>query len=296
VGETDEVKDMFRELRDSGLGSLSTLKKQNNIAQIAQEANYASPPSTEVIEIIDNVVVNDDSDIPDEYKYPSIQEVAVNKYPDTEEEWVLKYAFYAAEYGKNNVIKADIKAKYKETNRVSGPRYNSFDINIKSLVQKTYIKILSTDLFKFSELGKSKVNEILNRQVKINKSKSSSNNGNGKKNNLPQFCDLQLSQNNLDTLINAYSSMKLKTNIDKVFIIMYLGKKICNIGEVDNNLIFTLLDIVKEKKALDIESTIKNMKNRNYNLIQDGIEKGKYKLVASKEETYYRELKGEKNE
>lgn len=288
-GETDAVKDLFREIRDSGLGSISILKRQVNVTQIPQDINYLNNSTPQIMDTVETVNVCEEDEVPDEYKYPHIQEVVVKKFPENEEEWVLIYAFYSSGFGKNTVSKDEIKAYYRESNRVNGQRYKDFDGNIKKLVQTAMLKVVSSDVFKISDSCKTKAIEILNREAKPVKVVT---NGNSKKVSMPKFCELNISETDKDTIRDTYKAINPKTNMDKIFLVTYLVKQLCNIDEVDTDSIFTLLDIVVEKKDVAIESTIKNMKNRNYNLLQDGSAKGKYKL-SSKSERYFRELKGE---
>ena len=288
-GETDAVKDLFREIRDNGLGSISILKRQVNVTQLPQDINYFNNSTPQITDTVETVNVCEEDEVPDEYKYPHIHEVAAKKLPENEEEWVLIYAFYASGFAKNTVSKDEIKAYYRESNRVNGQRYKDFDGNIKKLVQTNMLKVVSSDVFKISDSCKIKAVEILNREAKPVKVVS---NGNSKKVILPKFCELNISETDKDTIKDTYKKINPKTNMDKIFLVTYLAKQLCNIDEVDTDSIFTLLDIVVEKKDIAIESTIKNMKNRNYNLLQDGSTKGKY-ILSSKSERYFRELKGE---
>lgn len=93
--------------------------------------------------------------------YPSLHELLVKNYPKTETDWILCYAFFASQYGKNTFTKENIIEKYKDNNKFSKSNCTNLTKNINSCIKKDWFKTINKDTYTLKQNGLSYVQEIL---------------------------------------------------------------------------------------------------------------------------------------
>ena len=80
-----------------------------------------------------------------------------------EGEWMLVYALYASNCGKDFFSKENLHAKYEETNRVTQSRNNHFMENLKILLTSKYISGVNQTDFRLEQTGIQTAKAILSR-------------------------------------------------------------------------------------------------------------------------------------
>ncbi len=94
--------------------------------------------------------------------YPVIKDIVTKDLPKSEIEWILVYAFYAAEYAENSFTREDIIAYYEKSNRKSQQRIGNLTLNINSAVKKDWIKAINDNDYIVCDEGKKHMMEVLN--------------------------------------------------------------------------------------------------------------------------------------
>ncbi len=113
---------------------------------------------------------------------PVLNEIVKKDLPNSEAEWVLIYAFYASSYGENSFTEQDIKRGYSDSKRISDNRTANLSNNIKSILSKSYIKMLNDTDYIFLEEGKNKARLIISgTESKVVTKKISAKNKNSPK-------------------------------------------------------------------------------------------------------------------
>jgi hypothetical protein len=98
-------------------------------------------------------------------EYAPLKNVVLKQLPGVELEWVLIYAFYDSNFGKNKFNRDTLLLKYRETDRASDSRKSNLFNNIRTLVRKNWARALNDTDFLLTEAGIKKSKEILKRTV-----------------------------------------------------------------------------------------------------------------------------------
>jgi len=293
-GESEVVTELFREIRDQGVGLVPKMAVSEIIGDVTKQVESQTENDNEghkIPEVTPNISVT--NDIPLEHLLPNIQEIAVSKYPQNEVEWNLIYGLYSSNFGKESFTKENIRAMYRETGRASGPRYKKIDASVRQLVVDKLISVVDKDNYKITETGITLVKEILGRQAKVSKASNTSN-GNGKKTKSPQYIELDISEEAKNEIKEEYLKIKPSANMDKILTMAFLLKEKVGVNEFDLNIMFSVLAIAGDQNDINLKSTIKNMKLKQYNYIQNSENKDFLKLTSIGEAKYKR-LKDEKS-
>ena len=95
--------------------------------------------------------------------YPIMKDIVIRDLAKTEREWILIYALYSSDFGKNVLTRDDIWAKYDESNRVTHSRRTNLTNNIKNMIKSGQLKFINDDEMLLTESGVQTATEILNR-------------------------------------------------------------------------------------------------------------------------------------
>ncbi len=93
----------------------------------------------------------------------SLKNVVIKMLPQYESEWILIYSYYIDLEGKTSFIRADIIAKYEESNRKSAVRMKNLSASINGAVRKNWVVALNDTAYMITETGKMLVRQILAR-------------------------------------------------------------------------------------------------------------------------------------
>jgi DNA primase len=95
--------------------------------------------------------------------YPIMKDIVIRDLAKTEREWILIYALYTSDFGKNVLTRDDIWIKYEESNRVTHSRKTNLTNNIKNMIKSGQLKYINDDEMLLTESGVQTATEILNR-------------------------------------------------------------------------------------------------------------------------------------
>jgi hypothetical protein len=96
-----------------------------------------------------------------EDEYPTTKDLLIKNYPKTETEWILCYAFYSSNFGKDLFKRDDILTRYKENNRLTDSSRANLANNLSSCVKKDWIKSINASEYLIKPDGVTYVKEIL---------------------------------------------------------------------------------------------------------------------------------------
>jgi hypothetical protein len=228
--------------------------------------------------------------------YPVMKEIVKKDLPKTESDWILIYAFYASKFGDNTFTEKSIQDYYESTGRKNVSRYKNLSNNIKTLLNKEYIKVHNDTEYLIKDAGVKYAQQIIqgNSTGKSTKKSNSSkaNRGDtisenkdnkaklksGKKSNSVGFIDLKLTPAEQKSLNDFYSSKSPKTQNEKVIVAMkwFIDDK--RVDEVSMEEMNYLLSITSEALPA-LPQVLGNMVGAGFRWVTKG-EVGKYKLSS----------------
>jgi hypothetical protein len=253
-GEGELVCTLFRELRDNGLGLLTTSKKiVSSTDRVANDEGYEQGNETDVEETIS-----------EEYHLPSLSNLVMTAPKLMESDWLLIYALYCTDNGTRTFTHTDLKKKYDETNRNTDARKKNFAANMKALVSGKLIEKLNGMDYKLTALGKEKAERLIRGDVGQGKMKAKTRSGQAAKRSVPSYktIDLGLSDGERSDFRTYWSNHLHATNIDKAVLIAYWLKSKKGTDEVGADEVFTMLRTAEESASFNILSALKNGKNQ----------------------------------
>lgn len=100
---------------------------------------------------------------PELKKYPIMKDIVIRDLAKTEREWILIYALYSSDFGKNVITREDIWNRYKESNRITDSRRRNLSNNIKNMVKSGQLKFINDEEMLLTDSGVQTATEILNR-------------------------------------------------------------------------------------------------------------------------------------
>ncbi len=95
--------------------------------------------------------------------YPVMKDIVIRDLAKTEREWILIYALYSSDLGKNVITRDDIWDKYQESNRVTKSRQTNLSNNLKNMIKSGQLKFINNEEMLLTEAGVQTATEILNR-------------------------------------------------------------------------------------------------------------------------------------
>lgn len=96
-------------------------------------------------------------------EYPIMKDIVIRDLAKTEREWILIYALYSSDFGKNTITREDLLNKYSESNRRTSSRLNNLTNNIRNMVKADQLKFINDEEMLLTSQGKEVALEILNR-------------------------------------------------------------------------------------------------------------------------------------
>lgn len=156
-GEGALVHTIFSELRESGLGKLSSTSLIDK--SFRQEDSEESPETKESTPL-DSTEENSSFS----GNLPNIRDIVIKNLPKIEYEWLLVYAFYCSKQGTETFTAKDLRQMYHDTDRYTRSRSTNFTANLKKCISKGYFTYAnSTTDFTLSASGQDTALQILNR-------------------------------------------------------------------------------------------------------------------------------------
>lgn len=252
-GEGSLVRSILEELREKGLGELNNTPIAPVITNASANTNMLDSETTQS----NNSTTNAGDEV-----YPSLKEISLKTLPKSESEWILLYSFYASDFGKKPVSRAEIKNMYIVTNRMTVSRSNNFFNSLTSVVSSNYLSALNDDEYIVREEGKAKIKEIFSRENSSeNKAKK-----NIKTKQYQLIKDLDLSdtqtRKGLKTFVNELNPT---SNINISATIIYYLQQIYNYGkELNGDVIFTCWRELGKKIPNNLNSNLRDVCSSKY--------------------------------
>lgn len=260
-GEGELVHTMFQELRESGLGNISPLVHTK--AQSVQNGEVSKSSSNEstTASIEESVAVGETSD----FELPPLNSVVMQGLPQKESEWMLIYALYASNCGKEVFRKEDLRAKYEESNRITPSRSNHFNDNFKILSSLKYISAVNQTDYRLEQTGIQKARAIL---LGTSEGQSGQKSRRASRKRAPQkyeLLNLNLSEVERTQFKEFWNAHKHTSNIDKAVLTAYWLKTKKDIEDFTPDHLFTMLRTIEEGTSFDLSAAISNAKkDKNY--------------------------------
>lgn len=279
-GEGTLVHSIFTELREHGLGQLSSATSQ-----------FYEPHSNESIEESNqNTTDQQPKASTQDFSMPNIKDVVIKNLPKTEAEWVLIYALYITENGYKTFTMEDVRQMYRDTNRYTETRNKNFSTNFKSSIKMGWFNAINDTDYSMSETGKGKAYEILERNLTATDKTKSPKTKQAHTKNPYQMVELDLNETERSEMKTYFDSLGKLNNMEKSLVLaswLITHKKI---SEVNEHIIFTALRIIGKSTSFDIAGSLNNGKHRS-NFFTLGDTTGNYKLHYIGED-HIKELEG----
>lgn len=229
-GEEKTVQSQFEDIKQNGLSNIVMGVDLSDRAHLAN-TELDQPRAIQAVQTINAV----------EDSLPNIKNVVMSRLPNTETEWILVYGYYTSKQGEETFIREDITNYYDQTSRKTISRANNLTNNINSLVLQQFLEALNDTEFIFTDEGKNKVVEILQRTNGATKKKTSSKSNTANKptkakskkaNTYSILSDLNLNPKSKESLQDFYSKYKPKNYYEKNLIIIYYLKMILKLDNI----------------------------------------------------------------
>jgi len=172
-GDEKVVTREFEKIKADGLGKVSELSSVNFVnpesAEFGENMEMAGTEDikntgTKSQHIFDDITdTTGTTDSQYEYQYDSLKNVVLKHLPGPEAEWVLVYAYYLSNLGKNKFDRNALLMKYEESGRATVSRKSNLYNNIKICIDKNLLRALNDDEFIMVDAGIKKAKEILSR-------------------------------------------------------------------------------------------------------------------------------------
>lgn len=215
---------------------------------------------------------------------PELKEVVMLDLVNAETDWVLIYASYATSFGKTTFTIDDIKNSYTQTGRTKKSYFSNLSNNIKSLLNKRYIKVHNETEFLIRQEGIKYVCEILNGKSKsiatnryINSKASSTKQnstvkGKAASNKFSLDRSLNLRPDGMDSLKDFAAKYQLDSTPKQIVVIVYYLNEILELSNINGNHIYTGLDELGVRTPKSLYQIIANTKSRDGWLDYDSME------------------------
>lgn len=95
--------------------------------------------------------------------YPIMKDIVIRDLAKTEREWILIYALYSSDFGKNVITREQLLNKYEESNRKTDNRLKNLSNNIKNMIKSGQLKYINNEEMLLTSSGVEMAKEILNR-------------------------------------------------------------------------------------------------------------------------------------
>lgn len=271
-GNQDVVKEQFENFKSFITNDL--LPKVNVERETIQATPKIEESRSQQLLTPHDVEVIEDIDI------PALKEIVLKDLPKSETDWILIYACYSTSFGQGTFTEEAIKNHYEQTGRTNRSRSANLSNNIKSLLNKGYIKVHNDTEYLVKPEGIRHAHEILagksitktstKTSKKATSSKSSSSKPiSSKKSNssASQFSldrTLNLRPDGKESLKDFATKYQIDSTPKQIVVIVYYLKEILKISSVNGNHIYTSLEELNVRIPKSLQQIIINTKGRNY--------------------------------
>lgn len=228
----------------------------------------------------------DDIDSEEVSDFPVLKEIVYKDLPKNEKEWILIYCFYASNFGAKYFTKDDISNLYESSKRKSDETVKRLSRNIKSVLNKEYIKMINDDDFIIKPEGIKQAKLILDGKSTGRTSKNSSksktgtnqNKSSGKSKNTSKSHEFKLDRSlNLrpegkQSLKEYFETFQVNTTPEKILLIVYYLKEILQLENVNTDHIYTSFDKLNIRIPKSLYQLISDTKNKSGWLEFDSME------------------------
>ncbi len=286
----DVAKDLAETLRDAAAAG-----RMKAIASSFPPPNDFNGTSEETAEFTEAEVLNNENGIPKteaihkpvqtdtakQEEYPTLKAVAMKNLPGTETEWIVVYAFYASNYGKDTFTRQNLIEKYEESNRLDNNKKNALSMYIKRAVQGNFINPLADD-YSILDNGIEKAKEIISRtsssSVKLNKPKAkkaeseqvSESKGSStvkRKTSVAAFSPKRLTEidfypSGKKSLVDFIKEFKIKNDNERNLLFTHYLSEVLKIKSVTLDHLYTCYDEVNHKIPENMAKSLGNTKTR----------------------------------
>ncbi|MGC4100786.1 hypothetical protein [Ferruginibacter sp.] len=197
----------------------------------------------------------------------------------SETHWILIYAFYISECGKNNFNKEVVLNKYKEA-RSAGSRMSNFSNKWNSLFPKL-IKTIKNDEFRLTDNGINTAKEIITgkltsqpgTKVGTKKAKGKKEEVEGEKkqvtkksasgsSGLKRLSNINFYPDGKDSLENFYKKFKVNNDNENNLLFVYYMQEILKTTPLTANHLYTCYHELNIRIPEDLATSIQNTKRR----------------------------------
>jgi hypothetical protein len=238
-------------------------------AEVVEDAII--PTKTESIhEAINNEIIDSEA-------YPTLKAVVIKNLCNSESEWVLVYAFYISNFGKETFSRQDIIDIHNQSNRKNDNFGRDLSSYIRADVKASYINPLDNG-FAILDKGLIKAKEIIKRTngaAPKTKFSSKSNkaitddtseiilkkrsNGSKSYKRLTDINFYPADKISLDDFIKKYN---IKSDNDRNLLFTHYLTEILGVSDVTLDHIYTCYDAANHKIPVDIAKSLNNTKVR----------------------------------
>ncbi|MDF2189835.1 hypothetical protein [Paraflavitalea sp. CAU 1676] len=212
--------------------------------------------------------------------FPALKEVVLRDLPNSETDWILIYACYKTSFGKESFSEQDIKDQYEKTGRSNKSRLANLSNNIKSLLNKKFIKVhndtqylIKSDgldyAYKILE-GKSTTKSSTKKSKKDSKEETESKMQSARRDNrsivkVNKFSldkQLNLRPDHVESLKEFAAKYHMDSSAKQIVVIVYYLKEILKLPRANANHIYTALDELDIRIPKSLNQIIVNTKAR----------------------------------
>ena len=265
-GKEEVVKDQFENFKSF---ITNELLPKINITTLQTPAAIEAGVNIPKYEIQDSEIIPTND-------VPALKEVILKDLPKSEPDWILVYAYYATSFGEKMFTENDIKKQYEQTRRTNKSRLTNLPTNIKSLLNKEFIKVHNDTEFLIKPKGITYVLQILNgtssiekksakkatykKQVIIDKKPSK------KRPSSSTFSldkSLNLRPDGKESLKDFANKYNLDSSSKQIIIIVYYLKEILGLQKVNGNHVYTGFEELNIRIPKSLPQLIINAKGRD---------------------------------
>lgn len=273
-GEEATVQSEFKDIKQNGLGNVVNgvdISESSYIIESTPRQIQSSSVNTEEFSTVASPI-----------NTPSLKDVIMRQLPSSEREWILVYAYYSSNNGNNSFTSKNILEHYESTKRKTASRHKNMSQNIKALFGKGYFSALNDDEYVLTDDGKHEATEILTRKHSIStpqtkpssktpvKSSKKASEGDGTKatkktgsaNKFEVLKDVNFRPTGKTSLIDFVKSYEVKSNADRIVVIIHYLNEILGIKTVNGNHIYSGFWELKCKIPTALYQIITNTKTR----------------------------------
>ncbi|UJH67718.1 hypothetical protein [Allomuricauda sp. SCSIO 65647] len=219
-----------------------------------------------------------DIDLEDTSDFPILKELVYKDLPKNEKEWVLVYCFYASAFGSKSFTRDDISTLYESSNRKSDETVKRLSRNVRSILNKDYIKMINDEEYIIKPEGIKQAKLILEGKSNARASyKNTSKKPKGvkeakslskpkpssKKQDFKLDRNLNLRPEGEQSLKEFSESFEINSAPERILVIVYYLKEILQMDNVNTNHIYTAFDKLNVRVPKSLYQLISDTKNKN---------------------------------